>query len=519
MALTINTNIASLDAQKNLSTSQASLNTSLQRLSSGLRINSAKDDAAGLAISQRFQAQINGDNQAARNANDGISLAQTAEGGLQTQGDLLQTIRTLAVQAANGTNSDSDRASIQTEVASLTAELNRVANTTQFNGQNVLDGSLTSAQFQVGANANQTINVGIQSSKSTDIGNNVASSTFTPTTGISSATTATTTDANGNTIGLNNVTAQTMTMNSGSGVTTNFAITAGQTGKSIAAEINSQTSSSGVSALATTTATLSNLGTGDGTVQFTLSGANSSPVTISANVTGGDLSSVAQAINAQTASTNVSASVVTDSATGLSTIVMSDNTGDNISMTDTNPAGTTDLLTAGTNGAAILTGGQPPAGDTTDGTGDNVGATFTAGGTATVGASLSFSSDSGFSLSSTGSDIVAQSTGSSLNSVADLDVSTVAGANKALLTIDSALNQVNSNRANLGAIQNRFTSTISNLQTTSENMSASQSRIEDTDFASETANLTRGQILQQAGTAILAQANSLPNGVLALLRG
>jgi flagellin len=504
MALTINTNIASLDAQKNLNTSQASLNTSLQRLSSGLRINSAKDDAAGLAISQRFQAQINGDNQAARNANDGISLAQTAEGGLATQGDLLQTIRTLAVQAANGTNSDSDRASIQTEVASLSSELNRVANTTQFNGQDVLDGSLTSAQFQVGANANQTINVGIQSSKSTDIGNNVASSSFVTGSSISSATNTAT----------NNVTAQTLTMNSGSGTTTNFAITAGQSGKSIAAEINSQTSSSGVSATATTAATLSGLGTGDGTVQFTLKGANSTAVTISAAVTGGDLSGVAQAINAQTSSTNVSASVVTDSSTGLSKIVMNDSSGDDISVTNSNPAAT-DLMAT-----ATLSGGAKPTDDAVTSDSDDAGVTIGASGsTATVGASLSFSSDSGFSLSSTGTDIVAQSTGSSLNSVANMDVSTVDGANKALLTIDSALNQINSNRASLGAIQNRFTSTISNLQTTSENMSASQSRIEDTDFASETANLTRGQILQQAGTAILAQANSLPNGVLALLRG
>src|SRR4051812_28887993 len=165
MAATINTNIASLNSQRNLGTSQASLATSLQRLSSGLRINSAKDDAAGLAISERFTSQIRGNNQAARNANDGISLAQTAEGGLSTAGDLLQRVRELAVQSANGSNSASDRKSIQNEVSSLTNELDRVANTTQFNGTNVLDGSLTSTQFQVGANANQVINVGVASAK------------------------------------------------------------------------------------------------------------------------------------------------------------------------------------------------------------------------------------------------------------------------------------------------------------------------------------------------------------------
>src|ERR1700741_1379800 len=179
----INTNVASLNAQRNLNTSQASLQTSLQRLSSGLRINSAKDDAAGLAISERFTSQIRGNTTAARNANDRISLAHTAEGGLSTAGALLQRIRELAVQSANGTNSDSDRKSIQNEVSALSNELNRVANTTQFNGQTVLDGSLTASQFQVGANSNQTINVGIQSAKATDIGNNTLNSTYGDATG------------------------------------------------------------------------------------------------------------------------------------------------------------------------------------------------------------------------------------------------------------------------------------------------------------------------------------------------
>src|SRR6476469_8431025 len=165
MTASINTNIASLNSQRNLNSSQGALDTSLQRLSSGLRINSAKDDAAGLAISERFTSQIKGLNQAVRNASDGISLAQTAEGGLQTAGDLLQRVRELSVQAANGSNSSSDRASLQNEVGQLKSELSRVANTTQINGQNVLDGTLGSAQFQVGANANQTITVSIASAK------------------------------------------------------------------------------------------------------------------------------------------------------------------------------------------------------------------------------------------------------------------------------------------------------------------------------------------------------------------
>jgi flagellin len=515
MTSVINTNIASLDSQKNLTASQASLSTSLQRLSSGLRINSAKDDAAGLAISARFSSQINGDNQAARNANDGISLAQTAEGGLSTAGDLLQRIRTLAVQSANGTNSDSDRQSIQNEVSSLSAELDRVANTTQFNGQNVLDGSLTSAQFQVGANANQTINVGIQSAKASDLGNNTltsgASSTISQ-----SAVGAASTDANGNAFNANSVTAQNLTITSGSGVTTKVVVNAGDSAKQIAASTNSLSQKSGVTASASTSATLS--GISDGAVQFTLRGsnsvandANSQPVTISANVKSGDLSALAQAVNAQSTTTGVSASIQT-ATDGTKELKFTNSTGDDIQLQDSGSAGLANAQLRGADTAPAV--GNTPA---TPGTG-----TAVANADVVVGGSVSYTSDSGFSITSDGdaSVLAAGGTaqGSTLSSVAKLDVSTVAGANAALSTIDSALNQINSSRASLGAIQNRFTSTISNLQTTSENLSASQSRIQDTDFASETANLTRGQILQQAGTAILAQANSLPNGVLALLR-
>lgn len=514
MTSVINTNIASLDSQKNLTASQASLSTSLQRLSSGLRINSAKDDAAGLAISQRFSSQINGDNQAARNANDGISLAQTAEGGLSTAGDLLQRIRTLAVQSANGTNSDSDRKSIQNEVASLSSELDRVANTTQFNGQNVLDGSLTSAQFQVGANANQTINVGIQSAKASDLGNNTLTSGASSSISQAAAGVAST-DANGNSFNANSVTAQTLTITSGSGVTTPVIVNAGDSAKQIAASTNALSEKSGVTASATTTATLS--GITDGAVQFTLRGSNSiandstsQPVTISANVKSGDLSALAQAVNAQSTTTGVSASIQT-ATDGSKELKFTNSTGDDIQLQDSGSAG---LATAKLRGADTA----PAVGNTaaTQGTGVAV-----AGADVVVGGQVSYTSDSGFSIATGGdtSVVAAATNGSSLSSISKLDVSTVAGANAALSTIDSALNQVNSSRASLGAIQNRFTSTISNLQTTSENLSASQSRIQDTDFASETANLTRGQILQQAGTAILAQANSLPNGVLALLRG
>jgi len=531
MAQTINTNIASLNAQRNLNTSQSALQTSLQRLSSGLRINSAKDDAAGLAISARFSSQIRGDTQAARNANDGISLAQTAEGGLSTAGDLLQRIRELAVQSANGTNSDSDRKSIQNEVSALSNELNRVANTTQFNGQNVLDGSLTSAQFQVGANSGQTINIGIQSAKATDIGNNTLEANYTGAAGggLSDAVTGAL---------ANNQQADTLNITSGTGTTTNVSIGAGDSAKKIAASVNALSSQSGVTATATTTATISGLavatpggGTaGNGSVQFTLRGTNSiendpnsTAVTISAKVKSGDLSAVAQAVNAQTGTTGISASIQTNSTTGAKELKLSSNDGSDIQITNTNTA-SDDVLAAG--GVQVRGTDQPANGSTAAVAAAGVAipagaAAGGAGASVTIGGHLSFSSDSGFTIASqnTLTTIVNGSTGSNLQSVAKVDVSTVDGANAALKTIDSALNQINSNRASLGAIQNRFASTISNLQTTTENLSASQSRIQDTDFAAETANLTRGQILQQAGTAILAQANSLPNGVLSLLRG
>ncbi len=492
MTANINTNIASLNSQRNLNVSQGSLATSLQRLSSGLRINSAKDDAAGLAISERFTSQIRGLNQAVRNANDGISLAQTAEGGLSTAGDLLQRIRELAVQSANDSNSTSDRASLNQEATQLSQELNRVANTTQFNGQNVLDGTLTSKQFQVGANANQTISVGIASAKASDIGNNTISGS-----NLAAGISQSTTTANNNVL-----TAQTLTI-AGNGTTGTAAVAIGASAKAIATAVNSTSASTGVSATAKTVATISGV-SGGGAVQFTLQGSNATAVTISATLGGAaatvstDLSAIAQAINAQSGTTNISA---TSDKSG--NLVLTDDAGDDIKIVSS---------TAATFGTGTIRGADLNA--TTQGAAVAIG-------TNTVGGNLTFGSENGFSVASTTAAevVTATSQGSNLASVASIDISTSAGANNALAIVDAALTSVNNSRASLGAIQNRFASTISNLQTTSENLSAARSRIQDTDFASETASLTRGQILQQAGTAILAQANSLPNGVLALLRG
>jgi len=501
MPANINTNIASLNSQRNLNVSQGALATSLQRLSSGLRINSAKDDAAGLAISERFTSQIRGLNQAARNANDGISLAQTAEGGLQTAGDLLQRIRELAVQAANGSNSSSDRASLQNEVGQLKEELSRVASTTQFNGQNVLDGSLSATSFQVGANSNQTIDVSIASAKGSDIGNYDLKSFSNDNDAISAAS-ATGIDA----AQANRVTQQILTV-SGNGDSADVSVAAGDSAKAIADKVNAETSTTGVSASAETKARLNAI-SAEGTVTFNLTGSNGTAVAIGATVSDtGDLSSLAAAINAQSANTGISAvadgdEVVLRSKEGYDIKIDSfKNTG----------GGTADLQ------------GLNAFDDSNSGAVTQLTEGAAAANSATVGGTLKFASSSGYTVQSDVADgsILEddQPTASTLSSVATIDVSTSAGASDALAVVDAALTSINNSRASLGAIQNRFASTISNLQTTSENLNASRSRIQDTDFASETANLTRGQILQQAGTAILAQANSLPNGVLALLRG
>jgi len=498
MASTINTNIQSLNAQRNLAASQASLATSMQRLSSGLRINSAKDDAAGLAISDRMTSQIRGLNQAARNANDGISLAQVAEGALGSTTSNLQRIRELAVQAANGTNTATDRAALQQEVLQLTTEIARVGNQTEFNGLKLLDGSYTTQQFQVGANANQTIGVSVSSARATDMGNNainstaVAPSMATAATGASAAAT------------LNGFVAQTLTLAANGTVATiptTGTLAAGSSAKAVATAINAYTSTSGVTAVATTTATVS--GVTAGPVQFKLTGSNATPITISATVSNGnDLASLAQAINAQSTSTGITA---TADKTG--NLVLTQSEGSDIKLENLNATG--GMTNATIKGADTATSAT-------------IGAA--GGGTefAAVGGSVALNSSNGFTLTSTdttGTFVTGGSTGSTLAPVSGIDVSTAAGATAALQIVDSALASVSSNRAALGAVQNRFQTTIENLQTNSENLSASRSRIQDADFAMETANLSRTQILQQAGTAMVAQANQLPQGVLQLLKG
>jgi flagellin len=498
MPQVINTNMASLNSQRNLNASQGALATSLQRLSSGLRINSAKDDAAGLAITERFSAQIRGLNQAVRNANDGISLAQTAEGGLSTSGDLLQRMRELAVQSANGTNSSSDRASLQQEVTQLKDELSRIATTTQFNGQNVLDGSLSATQFQVGASANQTINIGIASSKATDIGNFSLRSTAGTSASISSAVSANTTSI------ANRVAAQTLTI-AGNGKTNTFAVALGAQASTIATSVNGTTASTGVAATAATGVRLSTL-SATGNITFSLNG-----VAIGATVSNtNDLTSVATAINAQSTTTGVTA---TSDKSG--NLVLKNTTGDDIKVQDFTNSGSG---TVGIVGLDVYNNNATVGSAVT-----SLAASGGGNDSTTVGGQIKFGASNGYTIQSTdnSNSVFAGSVqqASTLTAVDKLDISTIDGANDALSTIDAALTTINNTRASLGAMQNRFAATISNLSITAENLSSARSRIQDSDFASETSALTRAQILQQAGTAMLAQANSVPNGVLSLLKG
>ncbi len=495
MAAVINTNINSLTAQRNQSTSQASLSTSIQRLSSGLRINSAKDDAAGLAISERFTSQIRGLNQAARNANDGISLAQVAEGAMGSASSILQRVRELAVQSANASNSASDRQALNQEVGQLIAELDRIAQTTEFNGQKILDGTFGTAQFQVGANSGQVIVAATANLRTSQYGNNqiVAS-------GPSAA--SATWGANGSVV-------DTVAINGALGSAT-VNIAANSTAKVAADTINLQTPNTGVSATATTNTQLT-FGAA-GAYSLVLRSDNSTDEAVSFAIsatTGADgLSSAVSAINEKSAKTGVIASLNT-AGTG---IILTNATGNDIRVGDTTVANA---------GAVTVTKYVPDINGTLTAVAGNVTlAADTTADNALVSGAVTLDSDKSFAVDATtgsASSLIIDAN-STLKKVANLDVTTAIKANDALKTVDSALSFISGERAKLGALQSRFETAISALQITSENLTASRSRIMDADFAAETANLSRAQILQQAGTAMVAQANQIPQGVLALLR-
>lgn len=476
MSLVINTNVASLNAQRNVDRSQGDLNTALQRLSTGLRINSAKDDAAGLAIATRFTTQINGLNQAVRNANDGISLAQTGEAALDEITNNLQRIRELAVQSANATNSASDRQALDEEVQQRLAEIDRIAGQTSFNGQKILDGSFGTAQFQVGANVGETISVNLATGvKASQIGQ-IASQGQTVTAGAFAA--------NDFSIAVGSNDAVNIGASSAGTKGIDATLTEGGQAASSAyakAEAINSAGVTGLSATASTSATIAftdvTSAGGAGTYSLQINDTLIYDGTVvSATL---DIDDVAAAINQKSASTGVTAEV----------------------------SGTDIVLTAADGRTVQID--ETLGGDTAGGVGDS-----TNYGTLTLSASDTITlagdpSTAGFSAGTIALDTA---------TVSGASVTTVDNANTAIQRVDAALESVSTLRGDFGAVQNRFESTITNLQTISENLSASRSRIQDADFAAETARLTRAQILQQAGISILAQANAAPQSVLALLQ-
>ncbi|HAF94309.1 MAG TPA: flagellin [Pseudomonas sp.] len=473
MALTVNTNVASLNTQKNLNKASDALSTTMQRLSSGLKINSAKDDAAGLQISNRLTSQINGLNVAVKNANDGISIAQTAEGAMQESTNILQRMRELALQSANGSNSDEDRASLQAEYAQLTTELTRIAETTTFGGRNLLDGSFGTTSFQVGANANETINVTLGNISANSIGSQQVKSV-----GVAPSATGV---AGG---------AITVT---GSGQSEDIAVAAGASAKEIAKQLDGLIS--GLTATASTEA------------QFVV-GAAASTTPASFTMTVGDQSvdfvgvtdtaSLAEQLSSNASKLGISVNYNEEAGT----LSVKSDTGENISFSASTDAGSITIATK-------------------DGSGDYGSAVALADGLIATGA-VELNSAKGYTLNGAGVTGLFAATGTTATSVkttiTNTDITTAEGSQSAIAVIDKAISNIDTQRADLGAVQNRFDSTVSNLQSIVENSTSARSRIQDADFASETAELTKQQTLQQASTAILAQANQLPSSVLSLLQ-
>ncbi|SFM49507.1 flagellin [Halopseudomonas yangmingensis] len=494
MSLTVNTNVASLNTQRNLGNSSSALQTSLQRLSTGSRINSAKDDAAGLQISNRLTSQINGLNVAVRNANDGISLAQTAEGAMQQSTNILQRMRDLSLQSANGSNSVSERQALNQEVTQLKEELDRIASTTTFGGQNLLTGEFSNVNFQVGAQANETIGFSISSTEAARLGNNkydtkgnvAGSNVAGPTNGISVV------DASAN-----------FKITDAQGSTGAITYAANATSKGIADAINTATAAAGVGVTASVKneVTLGNFVNTlqGGTLNLTV---NSKAVSVT-NFNGNDLTALKNQLNSADAGVSVDFAVNDDGSLDRSKIVLS---------------GSDDITFAAT---GMQSDGATPiaAGALTFGMGINgVGLTSTTGEARIAVGTVELSGVRDFGFSGASTQVFGSATASSgVDSVANINISSAKGAQDAISVIDAALKSIDSQRADLGAVQNRFENTIANLQNISENVSAARGRIQDTDFAAETANLTKNQILQQAGTSILAQANQLPQAVLSLL--
>ena len=480
MAISVNTNVTSMKAQSNLNSSQSNLSTSMERLASGLRINSAKDDAAGLQISNRMTSQINGLDVAMRNANDGISIAQTAEGAMGESTNILQRMRDLSLQSANGSNSSDDRAAMQKEINSLQSELTRIAETTSFGGQKLLDGSYGTQSFQVGSEANETIDVSLKSVAATNIG---AYQSDAPGTIFGGNLVAAAAGTNGSAGG-------TMTITQGTS-TTNVVTLANDTATEVAAAINQ--AGTGVAATAETNIVANLTAAYDVSLVMNVDdGTSTSAVDLTGITNNTDL---ATAINDVSGETGVTAKI--DNGT----LTISSSTGADINFTEAgNGAGGMTLINQAADGTASATS-----------TLTNAGTTFVASGALTMSSPDSFTVAAGISA-----EITTELTGvfAGVNTV---DIGTASGAQNAIAIIDGAIAGIDSNRADLGAIQNRMSFTISNLSNVQTNVADARSRIQDVDFAKETAEMTKQQILSQTSSAMLAQANQLPQVALSLL--
>ena len=493
MAQSINTTVAALSAQRYLNRGQVDLTTAMARLSSGLRINSAKDDAAGMMLAERMSTQIRGLDVAARNANDAIALAQTAEAAMGTVASALQRIRELAVQSANASYSDTDRVTMNTEAQQLIEEVKRVSSYTAFNGVNLLDGSFQDQKFQIGANSGQTLTMpSLADARVTSLGRSAMSLAGAATSVLGEAATPVATAAAG-TNGIVASTALTFTNPEGTSAAITWA--GGASAKEIAAAINLKANSLGINATATNSATIGAF-SASGAMSLTVNG-----ITLNTSLTStSDLTPLADAING--AAAGVTAVFVNPPAKDQLRLTAADgsdirlenftNGTSTMSVTGSKSSATVQTLTSGGNDSTIVPGTLEV--ESTKGALSWTGGLASAFGTSTAGSA-------------------------SLNTVSTVDLGSMTGAVSAIKVMDAALDQISGARGNLGAVQSRLEMLISNVDVINDNIKAARGRLVDADFAKETAALARVQIMQQAGTAMLAQANALPQQVLQLLKG
>ncbi|WP_350647297.1 flagellin [Pseudomonas sp. HY13-MNA-CIBAN-0226] len=564
MSLSVNTNITSLGVQKNLNKASDALSTSMSRLSSGLKINSAKDDAAGLQIANRLTSQINGLNVAVKNANDGISIAQTAEGAMQESTNILQRMRELALQSANGSNSDDDRTSLNQEFTALSGELNRISNTTTFGGKNLLDGSFQNTSFQVGSSANETISFGMGNLSASGLKGSYSSASVTG--GNMSAMAA---SVQGTTTTLASTT---VTGVAGSGYIptgdeklsingVDITLTAAMDDNTkVAAAITSQLTTAGVTGFTVTAtgadalnivnasgpvsiagADAGKFGLTTGTTSNNTVAASTVPKAGSINVNGTDL-----VIGSGDSITSILGQIKGVAGIGSATITngqISITSKDGTALTLADSAGSTNSgslsmlgLKSGTSDVKMSADSSLKIGSTEIKItkGSDLDSVISSINSASAGATATKTADGKIQLSGKADIVISAGTTGSLGdlgltagvtnasttqtTVGDLDILSAAGSQQSVQALDAAIQQIDSQRAALGAVQNRFDSTVANLQSIAQNSTAARGRVQDADFASETAELTKQQTLQQASTAILSQANQLPSAVLKLLQ-